>query len=750
MNFFIAFLMTRLLFAVALLLSIGIKLFAMPAFPEPIRVATVDGGETWILLHGNERCKYATNISDGRSVVCDQGVWKYLDKDSNNSVIVSDLRLKSNPSLEETFAIKKIATGLRPIANSERCPSQNVVRLNSGPVVGNRKVLIVLAEFPDKKFSRSQNDFDALLNQRGYSQGSAKGSVYDYFNEISQGQLQLECDVIGPFTSRLPYASYGGNSIAGGSDRNPIQLFTEALDYAKSVVNLREYDCDADGLLDNIHIIYAGYGEEAGGPADAIWAHECSFQPMTIMDGLKVDRYSCSSELRSNRGVEISPIGTICHEICHALGTPDFYDTDYATDGQYAGTGKWDLMANGSWNNNGDSPAWPNAYSRSVDFGWVEPIVNPGDGHYSLKKGEVVRLDTKDEGDYYLLEYRDKEGFSAHEPGKGMVIYHVGPDLEKRLEDNSINARYPQQCYVVASNATLARPNSTPTSYGNPDDATATFSGQQGNGSDSFSAMTTPGAFSVSGRKALFSISEISVADNSVNFDISWDSGFDPGTGITQGLGWNPDFSKSSFIEWAQTQVTGSASWTVVTPLISNNTEGPYLQLSIDRHTLSPRTVRTDLTSPLFKLNLKDIKPEEFDSLIVTLDLQNNSKEGANFRVSLAEDGRMTGSQEISATSKSRSKHSVIFDGDINYEALFELGIATEMVSRDQPVISIYSLSVIPRLKESQVDEIMGLESDNCYYDVQGCRISETDIKRLSPGIYIECKGGEKRKIIVK
>jgi hypothetical protein len=37
------------------------------------------------------------------------------------------------------------------------------------------------------------------------------------------------------------------------------------------------------------------------------------------------------------------------HELGHLLlGQPDLYDTDYSS----RGTGRWDLMAGGSWNNN--------------------------------------------------------------------------------------------------------------------------------------------------------------------------------------------------------------------------------------------------------------------------------------------------------------------------------------------------------------------------------------------------------------
>ena len=44
----------------------------------------------------------------------------------------------------------------------------------------------------------------------------------------------------------------------------------------------------------------------------------------------------------------ITTIGTICHELGHVLGAPDFYGVGVSeTDKDYVGTGIWDVMAEG-------------------------------------------------------------------------------------------------------------------------------------------------------------------------------------------------------------------------------------------------------------------------------------------------------------------------------------------------------------------------------------------------------------------
>ena len=65
---------------------------------------------------------------------------------------------------------------------------------------------------------------------------------------------------------------YGGND-ASGSDSNPRALVTEAVNAADATVNFADFDNDNDGTVDGVYVIYAGYGEEAGGGADCIWAH---------------------------------------------------------------------------------------------------------------------------------------------------------------------------------------------------------------------------------------------------------------------------------------------------------------------------------------------------------------------------------------------------------------------------------------------------------------------------------------------
>jgi M6 family metalloprotease-like protein len=51
--------------------------------------------------------------------------------------------------------------------------------------------------------------------------------------------------------------------------------------------------------------------------------------------------------------------------LSHVFGLPDFYDTDYESQGQSLDTGAWDIMAEGSWNDQGRTPANHTAWSKN-------------------------------------------------------------------------------------------------------------------------------------------------------------------------------------------------------------------------------------------------------------------------------------------------------------------------------------------------------------------------------------------------
>ena len=486
----------RLILLLQILLFIGnLSVSSMPAYPNKIPVKVGDGVVS-IQLYGDEHNKRAESLG-GYTIIQKGGEWYFAEQDSSGWLKPSVHKLSANISdgtKQFLNGIPKHLVNETKATKSEHRRSTPCHTSRSQNVIGSRKVLVILMQYKDLSMVKDRSDFNALFNGIGYSEDGARGSVCDFYTDVSYGQLQLSCDIIGPFTSKHDRAYYGGND-RSGDDNCPEELFEEAITHAVEQIDLKDYDVDDDGYVDNVHIIFAGHGEEAGAPDEAIWSHEATFYQAYEIQGMKIDRYSCAPELRGNSGKGISRIGPHCHEIGHAMGAMDYYDTDYNTDGAYTGTGNWDVMASGSWNNDGITPADFNPYVKAFDFGWITPKVLPsGDVTISPScdgAGDYYILKTSYSTDYYLLENRNKEKWGAGIPGEGMLVFHIHPEIS--VSGNRINAQAPQKCYVVCASSRKQRPENTPSSYGNINSDGCPYPGTSNN--TNFGQTSTPVAF---------------------------------------------------------------------------------------------------------------------------------------------------------------------------------------------------------------------------------------------------------------
>jgi M6 family metalloprotease-like protein len=465
---------------------------SMPAYPAKIPVI-VNGKTILISLKGDEHNKHAETL-DGFSIIQKNSIWYYAEKDKDGYLIASPHKLSAELDKATLSFLKTTSQHLHQ--KKENSSNRLQIRRNSKKkqAVGNRRILIILMQFPDVKFTKEQSDFYRLFNEQNYKEDGAYGSVYDFYSDVSYGKLQLSCDVIGPYTSQHERAYYGGNE-RNGDDKNPEALFNEAMEYASVNTNLKRYDADNDGYIDNVHIIFAGHGEEAGASSDAIWSHEATyFTPFTYQNIL-VDRYSCAPELRGNSGSGISRIGPHCHEIGHALGAMDYYDTNYDEQGQFEGTGNWDVMAGGSWNADGAIPADFNPYVKMMDFGWID-IKEMPTGMItlppSLESEENYYRISNNENDYYLVENRSSTNWGQALPGSGLLVYHIHPNITN--VGNQINATYPQMCYPVCASTTYDIPSNLPASYGKINSSGCPFPGSTDK--RFFNATSVPAAFS--------------------------------------------------------------------------------------------------------------------------------------------------------------------------------------------------------------------------------------------------------------
>lgn len=294
------------------------------------------------------------------------------------------------------------------------------------PEVIRKRCLVLLAEFKDLKMSFASERFENLMN-------TGEASVRKYLDDQFLGRYDFVFDVAPIVTLSQTHQYYGKNS--NGKDSRAAEAVAEACRLAAANgTDFSIYDTDNDGKVDDILLFYAGKDESEGGGDDCIWSHAWKLSAANInltLNGKVIDSYAATSELslRSSGKYQFKTIGTICHEYSHSLGLADMYDTDYGGSGGEA-DGLWKstaLMDKGNFNNDGRTPPYYNAIDRDMlGIGQCEELK---EGHYVLEpinlNGRFLRMDTANEGEYYLIECRTNTGWDIYTRCKGLAIYHI-------------------------------------------------------------------------------------------------------------------------------------------------------------------------------------------------------------------------------------------------------------------------------------------------------------------------------------
>lgn len=451
---------------------------ASPAFPERIVFTQPHSKiQVNVFLMGDEYVHWAETEEGYTLVHAADGSFVYATKDADGDMVPSafvatnkeqrtlqvEQFLASTP-LHLRFSRRQIDQ-LR--AMWERYGDMQSHTKNMSGVTGEKKFLVVLFAFQDVSFSHSALEFRNLFNQVNYSANGNNGSVHDYYYEVSQGLFSLQVDVVGPFRGTREMAHYG-NTDYGYQD-----FANEAVDSAAKYVDFSQYDNDHDGYIDGMHIIFAGYGEEATGNADQIWSHKWNIFSEPVHNNTVINVYSCSPECTSGSSSSsgnLTKIGVICHELGHVFGAPDYYDTDYSSGGSFDGLGKWDIMSSGSWNGGGACPAQHNPYTKLFIYHWATADTLDNPRQVVMKSSEKANdqfhiVTTSTYGDFFILENRQQNNWDAYVPGHGMLVYHISPYVQGASVNN---AGHPQQAYLLTYTSDTF-PNENPSSYGNTD-----------------------------------------------------------------------------------------------------------------------------------------------------------------------------------------------------------------------------------------------------------------------------------------
>lgn len=408
--------------------------YAVPAKFAPFSVRLTDGSFVTVSVIGDEFGHYLATLDGTPVEEVEDGVYALVPEKRDSLTSRRERRLAAHNAARSTRALS---------------PSRRKAMGVPGVFVGEKKGIVILVDFPDLAFKLEEprQEFIDLFNEKGYSKNSHKGSVSDYFLTQSYGKFSLDFDIIGPITADKSYKYYGKNN-KYGDDAHPAEMVAELCTKAHNDYNVdfTKYDWDGDGYVDQVYVIYAGYGENATGKSEQLWPHEFSFDEAAVYNdgkgaqkigGAYVNVYAISCELCNSSGSKINGVGMACHEFSHCLGLPDFYDVNYK--GGF-GMNTWDLLDSGSYNGpefDGEVPAGFTAYERNF-AGWLDYTVL--DKPCSIENMPcladsptayiIYNDDNHDE--YIILENRQSKGsfeYTKTYTGiHGMLAYHVDYD----------------------------------------------------------------------------------------------------------------------------------------------------------------------------------------------------------------------------------------------------------------------------------------------------------------------------------
>lgn len=457
--------MKKLYLMLSMLFAFGTAANAVPAKKLQKVITLTNGTQVSVELRGDEYLSWWEG-TDGTAyrATADENVFEAFDLEAQKPAAAA------RRARTEQGRVARLAR----VKNSLKGADDKMRGLGGDHITykGVKKGLVVLVDFKNKKFADGHDleYYKNVINGKDFSdeEEGYVGSVRDYFLAQSNGQFELDFDVVGPVTMSKNYGYYG-NDGAYQKDEKVYEMIKEACDGIQDQVNLKDYDWDGDGEADQVFFLYAGLGQASGGSAGTIWPHESELRywPCGVLSYStgKINTYACANELQpetqgSSRYISAG-IGTICHEFSHCLGFADMYDT---TGGGGYGMSVFDVMDQGSYNGNGFVPCNYTAFER-IYAGWVEPIelIDPATVKDMKSVSDYGRpfimYNYKNTNEYFLMENRQNTGWDKGLYGSnGLLIVHVNY-VPSRWANNSVNSSAEKiQCCTVV-NADGSREN---------------------------------------------------------------------------------------------------------------------------------------------------------------------------------------------------------------------------------------------------------------------------------------------------
>lgn len=467
----------------AILLFGSIQMFAIPANPKKHVVTQPDGTQLTVFLRGDEHCHYFVCADDMPVMRAENGTFYYAKIEDGGlfatDVLAHEVALRSQTEQELVAESKADMLSRLHSLQSQRLARVNAMRAkrlpsmnneakssvpgnyNNKTYIGNYRQLVILVNYSDVSMQHTNAEFNNQFNQQGYSENKHIGSVRDYFLDQSYGQLDLNIDVVGPYTVSKNLAYYGQD--VNDEDLHAGTLVAEACKLAHNDgVDFSKYDWDGDGEVEQVIVIYPGYSQSSGADDNTIWPHQyylssSDYGKSLTYNSKKIDAYAVFAELYGTSGDMMDGIGTFCHEYSHCLGLPDFYDTSNSSSSNF-GMSTWSLLHYGCYNGpygyEGSVPCGYTAYERACQ-GWLtltelsDPCyVSDMEAITDSAQGYII-YNEANQDEFYVLDNHQQTSWDKYAYGHGMLVTHVDYDEDVWYDNSVNNTASHQRCTIV-------------------------------------------------------------------------------------------------------------------------------------------------------------------------------------------------------------------------------------------------------------------------------------------------------------
>ena len=396
---------------------------------------------------------------------------------------------------------------------------------------GEKSNIVCFVRFADEDadiFDKPLSNYQTLFG----GEKETDNSVYNYFYNASYKQLKwkslflpaTETELKSYRTSyeRAYYQKYDASirptgykdDVAGEARMQA--LVREIADFlSKDMADQgASIDTDGDGFVDNLCIIFSG-NSELSAKRGILWPQRKDLalpeEKAIYIAGKKLASYIMVFDGANGFNSQLDGItlntGVLCHEMSHSLGTYDLYHVS----GALNPVGVWDLMSD-----NQITPQGMTAYTKMRYCKWIDQIpeikeagtytLNPVSGTTTDRIAYKIKPIGSDE--YFIVEYRKKEGCDANLPASGLIIYRICPQYTGGNVNYNGTTRLDEQ-YIFRPGGTLKADG---------DISKAAFSID--NGRPAFGGDADIRPFYSDGKEAPFAITDISSCGETISFTL--------------------------------------------------------------------------------------------------------------------------------------------------------------------------------------------------------------------------------------